>query len=140
MKTKGNIRNSIIVTLLTVIILVIFYFIFNVYIFIIGTVALLILIPILYAFLDVYKDNNGDFKIHSIEYATCILNGIIIIAYNQFIVESERFQAMAANITKSGNISVQNVNLVSYIISVIIYVAVYYYSKKSFYNKSIVKK
>lgn len=115
--------------------LLISYFIFNLIIFMIVTGMLLIMTPIIYAHLN-KQNKKCTTKLTIFEIIICSLFAIIILGFNHFIIMTERFKDLANSYLINDTVSIQEFNIVTYIVGIAIYVGIYYFVNRKLTKES----
>lgn len=133
-KKEVSIANIIAIFGITLAALLIMYFIFNIAVFILGSIILTILIPIIFALLNSKKYMN------KINYVVIGIVGFINVLYTKFITESSRFIEKSSDLTQESNISIQDINIVTFILGILFSIVIYIVAEKFFNRPEKIKR
>lgn len=107
------------------------YLVFNIFLFMIITLLLTIALPIVFAFVN-NKNGLTTSKLSFYEVIMCIVFSVIITGFNNIIVESDKFKKLMIPYLNNDTVSIQKINIVTYIIAIIIFIGIYYITVKKF--------
>ena len=133
-KKEVSIPNIIAIFGITLAALLIMYFIFNIAVFILGSIILTVFIPILFALLNSKKYMN------KINYVVIGIVGFINVLYTKFITESSRFIEKSSDLTQESNISIQDINIVTFILGILFSIVIYIVAEKFFNRPEKIKR
>lgn len=134
-------KNFILTLSVMAVILLIAYAVFNVIFLMLASIVCTFLIPLLFAYLNARTSklrNSG--ASYRLDYICCLVFGVIVALFNHFITQSSRFVEKAADYTIKPNVSIQNMNVVTYAMTILIMLGVYHIAKKQFYKKRSTRK
>lgn len=133
-KKEVSIPNIITIFGITLAALLIMYFIFNIAVFILGSIILTIFLPIIFALLNSKKYMN------KINYVVIGIVGFINVLYTKFITESSRFIEKSSDLTQDSNISIQDINIVTFILGILFSIVIYIVAEKFFNRPEKIKR
>ncbi len=111
-------------------ILAIEYMVFHIIFFIISSCFLLFVFPYFFAIIFLKIEKTQDSQLHIYEIVSCCLFSLIPTAFNHYISQLPKLIEQVEPYTQNTSISLQNFNIVSYIIPIFIFLGIYTLSKK----------
>ena len=133
-KKEVSLPNIITILGITFAALLIMYFIFNIAVFILGSIILTIFLPIIFARLNSKKYMN------KLNYIIIGIVGFINVLYTKFITESSRFIEKSSDLTQESNISIQDINIVTFILGILFSIVIYIVAEKFFNRPEKIKR
>lgn len=134
MKNFNRIKSIVIPLLLILVSCFLSYLIFNLFVFIIVTILLMIITPIVFAIITCNTEQER-LNLSAFEITMCIIFSVLITGFNNLITESDKFKRLIIPYLSNNTVSIQEFNVMTYILAIVLFIGIYYVTVKKVQKK-----